>query len=36
MHMSYSKNLDDTIKGLQDKIKLVNINYKLSGLEISY
>ena len=27
--MSYSKNMDDTTDGLQDKIKLLNINYKI-------
>ena len=29
MHMSYSKNKGDTINGLQDKNKLLNINYTI-------
>ena len=29
MHISYYKNINDTIVILQDKIKLVNINYKI-------
>jgi len=28
-YTSYFKNIDDTIDGLQDKIKLFNINYKI-------
>ena len=27
--MSYSKNIDDRVDGLQDKIKLLNIKYKI-------
>ena len=27
--MSYSKNINDLVDGLQDKIKLLNIKYKI-------
>ena len=36
MYLSYSKNMDGTIDGLQDKIKLFNINGKLLCLKMSY
>ena len=29
IYMSYSKNIDYTIDGLQDKTKLLKINYKI-------
>ena len=29
MHRSYSQNMDETIDCLKNKIKLLNINYKI-------
>lgn len=34
MHMSYFKNMDDILDSSKDKIKLLNMNYKITMLNL--